>query len=60
VAQSGKHDDTITGMMVCEALDAVLPPPEKIEFAEILSSNQVGYLKQMALNPPARTLANVL
>jgi hypothetical protein len=41
-------------------LDAVLPPPEKVDFAEFLQPNQVGYLKQMAMNPPARTLSNVL
>lgn len=60
VAQSGKHDDLIMGMMVCECLDVVLPPPRKITNHVPFQSSQLGYLKQQAMNPPTRSLTNVL
>lgn len=60
VAQSGRHDDTIMSMMVCEALDAILPAPEEIREYQPLDQSHVGYLKQVALSSQSRGLANVL
>lgn len=60
VAQSGKHDDLIMGMMVCECLDAVLPPPEKIITPIIYQESQLGYYKQRAMAETSGALSNVI
>lgn len=60
VATAGKHDDLIMGMMVCECLDAVLPPPLRVQEHAAYAPSQLGFLKQQAMNTQAKALSNVL
>lgn len=49
VADAGKHDDLVMGMMVCEALDAILPPPQRVYDSVNYEPGQAGFFKQMAM-----------
>lgn len=60
VAAPGKNDDLIMGMMVCEALDAILPPCERFYPQVTYDQTQLGYLKNMAINGHSGGLSNVL
>lgn len=60
VAAAGCHDDLIMSMMVCEALDSVLPAPQKMSAPIHYGADQVGFFKQLAMNQVSGGLSNVL